>query len=103
MRLRLRLIVYLIVATSIVLGGNAAARPPQSSPPIFSDDNNCESNKSYWGLIATDSQDDLIILIARLGDGERARRLNQRRLHNIYTYLTYIRKIPEARIVRAQG
>ena len=31
---------------------------------------------------------DLIIFIARLGDGESRRELNRRRLHNVRTYLT---------------
>lgn len=103
MRLGLQLSVCLIVATTITSGGSAVARASQSAKPIFSDDNNCESNKAYWDYIAIESKGDSLILIARPGDGENARRLNRRRLHNIYTYLTYIRKIPKERIVIAEG
>jgi hypothetical protein len=45
----------------------------------------------------------LIILIARLGDGETSRVFNRRRLHNLSTYLNYIREIPNKRIITAEG
>jgi hypothetical protein len=42
-------------------------------------------------------------MVAQLGDSDRARRLNHRRLHNLFTYLNYIREIPRDRLIRAEG
>lgn len=71
---------------------------------IIRNDNNCESNKAYFDYVATHAGDTgSLILIARLGDGERSRLYNQRRLHNIGTYFNYIREIPKSRIVKAEG
>ena len=103
MRRQLLLSIYLMLVTYTAPVVNATTGPPQSPRPFFSNDNNCESNKSLWDSVAIDANDDLIILIARAGDGEAARRVNRRRLHNIYTYLTYIRGIPKERVVKAEG
>ena len=48
---------------------------------------------------------DLIIVIARLGDGETRRALNRRRLHNVRTYLTseLFRKRDPKTVIVAQG
>ena len=86
----------------------ASQAPAQSSnltKPITANGNNCESNKAYWDLVAVEANENssTIIVIARLGDGERARRLNHRRLHNLFTYLNYIREIALERLVRADG
>lgn len=48
-------------------------------------------------------EDELIIIIARLGNGETSRTYSRRRLHNIHTYLSYVREIPNQRIVTAEG
>ena len=103
MRTSLQLSAFVLLAVCMTSVGDATSVTAQSSVPFFSEDNNCESNKSLWDSIAIDSGGDIIILIARLGDGERSRAFNYRRLHNIYTYLTYIREIPKEKIVKAEG
>lgn len=75
-----------------------------SSAVILREDNNCESNKSYFDYVAVNAGNDKsIIIIARLGGGETSHRYNRRRLHNISTYLNYIRQIPKERIITAEG
>lgn len=82
----------------------AVAQSVESPTPTIRNDNNCESNKALWDLIDIEAGNDSpIIIIARLGSGEVSRRFNHRRLHNIRTYLHYIREIPEGRIITAQG
>jgi hypothetical protein len=50
---------------------------------------NCESDIAILDLASGRAgEDGLIIAIARLGDGERRRTLNLRRLHNVRAYLT---------------
>jgi hypothetical protein len=66
---------------------------------------NCESDISYLDAASGRAGDDgLIIVIARLGDGERNREVNRRRLYNVFTYLTEWdgRRKPES-IVTAEG
>lgn len=48
--------------------------------------------------------DTIIIAVAHLGDGERNRELNRRRLHNVRAYLTtFAWKRPRATVVTAEG
>ena len=66
---------------------------------------NCEENISILGA-ATQAvdKDGLLIVIARLGDGERNRGLNRRRLHNVRTYLSeYVHARAAETIVSAEG
>lgn len=95
------LIIALVMSVTLATAGQQHQNPPG---PIVENDNNCESNKAYWDEVATHAgETDPIILIARLGDGEKSRVFNRRRLHNISTYLNYIREIPNRRIVKAEG
>lgn len=88
----------------MVVPVNAAAQQKKPAETIVRNDNNCESNKAYFDYVAVHAgETEPIILIARLGDGERSRVYNQRRLHNISIYLKVIREIPKGRIVRAEG
>ncbi len=49
----------------------------------------CESNSSYLdALLQNLSEEDLIIVISRLGKIEQNHNLNERRLHNVKAYLT---------------
>jgi hypothetical protein len=83
---------------------SAATQHKKSAKTIVRNDNNCESNKAYFDYVATHAgENEAIIVIARLGEGESSRAYNQRRLHNIATYLSYIREIPKTRIVTAEG
>lgn len=66
---------------------------------------NCEDNIGYLSNAhQMAGSDSTVIAIARLGNGERSRELNRRRLHNVRIYLTEFdwRRAPET-IVTAQG
>ena len=45
----------------------------------------------------------VIIAIARLGDGERLREINQRRLHNVWVYLTAYQSFAPKKVITAEG
>lgn len=66
----------------------------------------CESNLATLNVTHQAAEGkDLIIFIARLGDGESRRELNRRRLHNVRTFLTselYWKRDPKTVIV-AEG
>lgn len=66
---------------------------------------NCEENISILGA-ATQAveKDGLLIVIARLGDREKNRELNRRRLHNVRTYLSeYVHARAPETILAAEG
>jgi len=64
----------------------------------------CESNIALLDAAhAKAGEDGLIIAIARLGNGERNRNLNRRRLYNLQTYLEKFRKRPAETIITAEG
>ena len=71
----------------LVIGSAAVAA--QEKPQMGSKPSNCEENISILGA-ATQAVDKegLLIVIARLGDGEQNPELNRRRLHNVRTYLS---------------
>ena len=95
------LVTVLLMLLSVTTAATQQSKPAKT---IVRDDNNCESNKGYFDYVAAGAgHDGLIIIIARLGEGESSRIYNRRRLHNISTYLNYIRKISKERIVTAEG
>ena len=99
-------VIYATLTGILMLVAVNATATQQKKPAktIVTNDNNCESNKNYFDYVAVEAGDaGSIILIARLGDGESSRAYNRRRLHNIATYLNYIREIPKSRIVKAEG
>ncbi len=66
--------------------------------------NNCELNVlRLHDANAAAGKDDLIIVIARLGKGDRSREVNRRRLHNVKTYLVEFLGRPPKTIVLAEG
>ena len=73
----------------------------QSSEPVPT---NCEYNISILtGAHRQAGDDGLIIMIARLGNGERRRELNQRRLHNARTFLVEFGSRSPDTIITAEG
>ena len=77
----------------------AAQSPPAGLKPY-----NCEYDISI--LTAADraaGDDGLIIMIARLGDAERGRELNRRRLHNARTFLVEFGGRARGTIITAEG
>lgn len=91
------------VVVLMAVGNLAVALPPVKSnlpqgPRIETRPTNCETHIAMLDIADQDaSRDGLIIMIGRLGDGERSRELNQHRLHSARAYLT------EYRAVRSPG
>lgn len=105
-RLRLALVVVLTAA-----GCLTAAMPPEvqsdlaQGPRTEASPTNCETHIAILDIADQDAgRGGLIIMIARLGDGERSRELNQHRLHSARAYLTEYRAVrsPDT-IVIAEG
>jgi hypothetical protein len=65
--------------------------------------NTCDSNIARLDNWDSRAGDELVIAIARLGDGERERVLNRRRLHNVRLYLETVRGRDPKKIVTAEG
>ena len=82
------------------LAGGQDLQPPESWVKLG---NRCESNIARLDNWHSRAGDELIIAIARLGDGERARVLNRRRLHNVRLYLETVRGRAPKKIVTAEG
>ena len=96
----LALMVMLLTSGSIA----AAQEKSVGRKPIIERAEYCESLKAYLDYVAVSAgQDKRIFIITRLGQGESSRRLNRRRLANLYRYFNYQREIAAERIVRAQG
>lgn len=72
--------------------------------PLLESNYYCEANIANLDLAHSEAgESGLIIAVARLGDGERRRMLNHRRLHNLRTYLERFHKRARATIVTAEG
>lgn len=68
---------------------------------------NCEMNfqnlEYLSGLVRQESRGGVLIIIARLGDGEKDRGLNRRRLYNVRLKLSGGLDVPAERIIVAEG
>jgi hypothetical protein len=99
---------FVVVLTAV--GSLTLALPPTNPsqarcPRIESRPTNCENHIAILDVAHQDAgQSGLIIMIGRLGDGERNRQLNQHRLHSARAYLTEYHGVrsPET-IVIAEG
>jgi hypothetical protein len=80
-----------------------AFRADQRALPIVVNGDNNETAKAEMDLLAGRAEGKLIILIARLGNGESSNRLAQQRLRTISDYLKNTRAVPEERLVTAVG
>ena len=95
----LGVIVLFIVASSQALG--------QSS--LFTENISCEENKSVLDAVASairsQGKNKFVIIVARLGDGERGEILNRIRLKSLTDYLDRVHNIVEEghKIVRPTG
>lgn len=105
-------VLHFALAVSLLLIGSAAVAAQRKvdsgtvqPSQIEATPSNCEENISILGA-ATQAvaKDGLLIVIARLGDGERNRELNRRRLHNVRTYLSeYVHARAPETIITAEG
>lgn len=88
---------------------DAQEKPEPQIPFAFSKTPmNCETNlfriETITRLAVSEiDQGGVLIAIARIGDGERSRELNQRRLHNIQAYLTEYQPMKPRDVVTAEG
>ena len=65
---------------------------------------NCEHNIAQLEIASNQAGNDRLIIIARLGDGERNRNLNWRRLQNTRAYLSeYLKARNSETIILAEG
>jgi hypothetical protein len=87
-------IVVPLLGVSAVVAQSSAKQEPSS----------CETNITILSAAHQAAGKDLLIAIARLGDGERNRELNRRRLHNVGTHISEFAnaRAPET-IVTAEG
>ena len=97
----------MVIAVSLLLVSaalTAAQDPPTTAVKMETKPTNCEFNIAVLdGAHGKVGKDDLIIVIARLGDNEQRQDLNRRRLHNIRTYLVeFDHRSPET-IITAEG
>lgn len=82
----------------------------KNSDIIVSDSGNCTENAVYFDTIITKANpypefpnSSVIILIARLGDGEKSRKYNERRLEVIKAGITASDKDSAKKVITAQG
>jgi hypothetical protein len=98
----------LLVSVPLVCSvGTAQIRSAPADPSTEAVPRNCEGNvfvlnAAHVAANATGA-DTLIIAIARLGDGERRRELNRRRLHNVRVFLTELQKHKAGTVIIAEG
>lgn len=105
-----RTLCFALVALSVLHGSVAAVAQDKAEPgmippsQIETKPTNCEFNVSVLaGADRVAGEGGLIIMIARLGDGERRRDLNRRRLYNARAYLTEFGHRAPPTIVAAEG
>ena len=97
---------YIVFVLLLWLGAPAPAVPQNTRTPrpsTFSG-NSCEENIANLDSAHSEAgADELIIMIARLGNSERSRRLTQRRLHNARTYLERFAHRAKTTVITAEG
>ena len=107
------LIFSILFICCLSMSGFAYAQDRQSSEPrVFGEPDGmsgveCDSIKMYLDFVHIAAmeagEDRAIIIIARLGSGERSHSLNRRRLNAPSSYLVNNRGFPKARVVAAEG
>ena len=99
--------ILVISVPLICSAGTAQVRSASANNSTEAVPRNCEDNvfvlnATHVAANAT-GPDTLIIAIARLGDGERRRELNRRRLHNVRVFLTQLQKHKASTVIIAEG
>jgi hypothetical protein len=83
----------------IIVSGNSDAQVKEVLGPY-----SCESNIQMLNTLhQMAGEKGFVIVIARLGDGERSREFNRRRLHNVRAYLELEWKRDPKTIVLGEG
>jgi hypothetical protein len=116
--LKTRLHGFVVVAAlnctvfATLIGSNPVTQRTQSGTTIANGfankPTNCEINiirmeAATKHAIEETAHGGVIIAIARLGNGERSREINRRRLHNVETYLTSYQTLAKQNVITAEG
>lgn len=101
----IRVIIFVLLV-GVLFAGNlpvtAQDQATKQSPQLIL--NRCEGNNSDLANAHNMAgADGTIIAIARLGDGERRRELNRRRLHNVRVFLAEFWHRDLTRVITAEG
>lgn len=74
---------------------------------IISENGNCEENALNFDILMTKANEypglEKIILIARLGNGEKSRKYNEKRLEVVKAGISAFDRYPAEKIITAQG
>lgn len=100
---RIILLLLLLVSSSVVRAQEETSRLRGWGVP--NEPLNCEmnlQNLEHVRDLARREKNGFLIIVARLGNGERQRGLNYRRLHNVRLQLTLI-GVPSDKIIVAEG
>ncbi len=100
------LILSLILMFCSEILNPADAQNQNSLEPVIAtaDGGYCEGTKAILDRFCIEAGNDgVIILVARLGNGEVSRKSNRDRLQHINYYLNITRAIPKNRLVLAEG
>src|SRR6266511_4353313 len=102
-----RVVIALIVSIVLPSFASALATYPTrlQSPRIEEKPTNCETHIAILDIANQEAEaKGLIIMIGRLGDGERSSRLNTRRLYSAKAYLTDYRAVrSNDTVITAEG
>ncbi len=91
------------LAVCCAMASHAAAQNAPANVPVVSGASN-EDSKAWLDFLAqTAGQDKLIIMVARLGEGESSRGLGWRRLRSASAFLEAVRGVSKQRMVLASG
>ncbi len=100
----MKLPAWIVLLLCAVLAAPAPALTEQKLKPILGVTGNCEEAKALLDLLRNDVGDEgVIILIARLGDGETSRKINGLRLYSVWSYLHHAGQFPSDRLIKAEG
>ncbi len=86
------------------LNGHALAQGGKTSEPVLVNGDSNEDLKARLDLLAqTAGEDNLIIMIGRLGSKESLPNLNWRRIRTVSSYLHAVRAVSKQRVILAAG
>jgi hypothetical protein len=106
MNRKLFIILSLVLMLCLGLSNHVGAQNQNPLEPIIAtaDGGYCEGTKAILDRFCIEARNDgIIILVARLGNGEVSRKFNRERLQHINYYLNVTRGIPKNRLVLADG
>lgn len=109
MQLGLTLRAFVVTALCFMTLWSGSAQTQLTKPIVVGgnqgiDGSNCDTIKANFDLIAHSAGDEeIIIVIGRLGQGESSRELVRRRLRNLKEFLYFTRGVSKERVVIAEG